>query len=154
MDVLLVKWVHVLSSTLLFGTGIGSAFYLFFVSLTRDTRAVAVVAQHVVVADWIFTASTVVLQPVSGVYLVERLGYPWDARWLQASIALYAFAVACWLPVVWLQYRLRDLALAADEAGAPLPPAYWRHFRCWTALGVPAFAAFLAIFWLMVARTA
>lgn len=112
MDVLLVKWVHVLSSTLLFGTGIGSAFYLFFVSLTRDTRAVAVVAQHVVVADWIFTASTVVLQPVSGVYLVERLGYPWGARWLQASIALYAFAVACWLPVVWLQYRLRDIALA------------------------------------------
>ncbi|HZH42930.1 MAG TPA: DUF2269 domain-containing protein [Lysobacter sp.] len=154
MDMLLVKWVHVLSSTLLFGTGIGSAFYLFFVSLTRDVRAVAVVAQHVVVADWIFTASTVVLQPVSGAYLVERLGYPWGARWLLWSLALYAFAVACWLPVVWLQYRLRDIALAADDAGTPLPPAYWRCFRWWAALGAPAFFAFLAIFWLMVARPA
>lgn len=154
MDIVLVKWVHVVSSTLLFGTGIGSAFYLFFVSLTRDTRAVAVVAQHVVVADWIFTATTVVLQPVSGLYLVDRLGYPLEARWLVWSIALYAVAVACWLPVLWLQMRLRDVALAADDAGTALPPAYWRYFRWWTALGAPAFVAFLAIFYLMVARPA
>lgn len=153
-DYLLLKTLHVVSATVLFGTGVGSAFYLFASTLSRDVRVVAGVAGWVVVADWIFTATTAVLQPLTGVWLAQRLGIPFDAHWLRTSILLYALAIACWLPVVVLQMRLRDLARSAVAAGTPLPPAYWRAFAAWVALGVPAFAAFIAIFWLMVAKPA
>lgn len=151
-EVLIVKWLHVLSSTLLFGTGIGTAFYLFFVSRTRDTHAVAVVSKYVVIADWFFTATTIVFQPVSGFWLARLMGYPLTSRWILWSTALFLLAALCWLPVVWLQVRMRNLAQAAARDAAPLPAAYWRCFRWWTALGIPALFAFLAIYWLMVAK--
>lgn len=152
MDLLFVKYLHVLSSTLVFGTGIGTAFYLFFVSRTRDVRAIAVVARHVVVADWIFTATTIVFQPASGLYLAHRMGYPLTAPWLYWSIVAFVIATLCWLPVVWLQMRLRDIAVRADAAGRELPRRYAQLLGCWAALGVPALVSFLAIFYMMVAR--
>lgn len=152
MEYVTVKWLHILSSTLLFGTGIGSAFYLLFASVSRDVRAIAVVTRHVVLADWLFTATTVVIQPLTGVYLMKLAGMPMQTRWIMWSFALYALAVACWLPVVWLQMRLRDLSKAAARDNGPLPPLYWRYFKIWVALGFPAFFAFLAVFWLMVAK--
>lgn len=153
MDYLIVKWLHILSATFLFGTGIGSAWYLLFATVSRDVRAVAVVSRVVVWADWLFTATTMVAQPLTGYYLMRLAGYPVHSRWLAWSIALYALAGLCWLPVVWLQMRMRDVALqaAADQDGA-LPPLYWRYFRWWVALGVPAFFAFLAVFYLMVVK--
>ena len=152
--IIVVKWLHVLSSTLLFGTGVGSAFYLFFVSRTRDVHAVAVVSRFVVIADWCFTATTIVFQPLSGFWLLHRMGYPPAARWVWWATGLFVLAALCWLPVVWLQMRLRDVARAADVAGRELPPAYWNYFGWWVALGVPAFVFFLAVFYLMVARPA
>jgi uncharacterized membrane protein len=152
MEYLLVKWLHVLSSTLLFGTGIGSAFYLLVASLHRDARVVAVVARYVVIADWLFTATTVVFQPASGFWMTDWAKIPWRSGWVGWSVLLYALAVACWLPVVLLQMRMRDLASVAAAHGQPLPPAYWRAFRWWVALGVPAFFAFLAVFYLMVVK--
>src|SRR5690554_2988411 len=154
MDYLFVKWLHVLSSTILFGTGIGSAFYLLVSSLSRDVALAAGVTRWVVRADWLFTATTVVLQPATGLWLARQAGFPLGATWLAWSIALYALAIACWLPVVWLQMRLRDLAAEAHATGAPLSSRYWIAFRWWFALGVPALGSFLAIFWLMVARPA
>lgn len=151
-DYLLVKTLHVLSSTVLFGTGVGTAFYLLVTTLGRDVRVVAAVTRWVVIADWLFTATTAVLQPLTGAWLAHRAGMPLHVGWLKWSIGLYALAIACWLPVVWLQMRLRELARDALDAGTPLPPAYWRAFRAWVALGVPALFAFLAIFWLMVAK--
>lgn len=153
-EVLIIKWLHVLSSTLLFGTGIGTAFYLFFVSLTRDTHAVAVVSRYVVIADWFFTATTIVFQPLSGFWLAKLMGYPLTSRWILWSSALFLLAALCWLPVVWLQVRLRDIAKAADVAGTALPRDYWNLLGWWTALGVPALGFFLAVFYLMVARPA
>lgn len=152
MDYLFVKWLHVLSSTILFGTGIGTAFYLLVSSLSRDVALAAGVTRWVVRADWLFTATTVVLQPLTGLWLVQRAGFPLGAAWLAWSLALYALAIACWLPVVWLQMRLRDIAAQAHAAGRDLPAAYWTFFRWWFALGVPALVSFLAIFWLMIAR--
>ncbi|WP_024869822.1 DUF2269 family protein [Pseudoxanthomonas suwonensis] len=153
MDLVTVKFLHVLSSTFLFGTGVGTAFYLFFISLTRDARTVAVVARYVVVADWIFTATTVVIQPVTGFYLAHRLYLPLSTPWLYWSIVLFVFAAACWLPVVWLQMRLRDVAVAAVAQGrTELPAQYARLLGAWTALGVPALFSFLAIFYMMVAK--
>jgi uncharacterized membrane protein len=154
MDYLVVKWLHILSSTVLFGTGIGSAFYLLVASLSRDVRFTAGVTRWVVRADWLFTGTTAILQPATGVWLMQRAGFPLSASWLGWSIALYVLAIACWLPVVWLQMRLRDVAAQAARDGHPLPLAYWRYFRWWFALGVPALFAFLAVFWLMVAKPA
>jgi uncharacterized membrane protein len=154
MDYVTMKWLHVLSSTLLFGTGLGSAFYLFYSSRTRNAQAVAVVARYVVAADYLFTATTAVFQPLSGWYLAKLAGYSLTTGWIAWSFVLYAIAGACWLPVVWIQVRLRDLATAAAANDAPLPPRYFALFRAWTILGMPAFIAFIAIFWLMVAKPA
>ncbi|TWO72878.1 DUF2269 domain-containing protein [Caenimonas sedimenti] len=151
MEYLIVKWLHVLSSTVLFGTGIGSAFYLLVASLSRDVRFTAGVTRWVVRADWMFTATTAVLQPLTGLWLVHLMGMPLATRWLSASLVLYGIAIACWLPVVWLQMRLRDLA-AQGVAQGELPAAYWRFFKAWVVLGIPALLAFLAIFWLMIAK--
>jgi uncharacterized membrane protein len=152
VDYVVVKWLHILSSTFLFGTGIGSAWYMLFANISRDVRAIAVVSRYVVVADWLFTATTIILQPTTGFYMIHLAGYPMHSRWIEWSLVLYVIAAACWLPVVWLQVKLRDLAREAAGTGAPLTPAYWKYFRAWVALGVPAFFAFVAIFWLMVAK--
>jgi uncharacterized membrane protein len=154
MDYLVVKFVHVLSSTLLFGTGLGSAFYMFLTNRTRNVRAIAVVTRRVVWADWLFTTPTAIIQPATGLYMVHLAGMPWTSHWIAWSLALYVFAGACWLPVVWLQLRMAEMAERAAAESADLPPRFWRYDRIWTALGFPAFFAFIAIFWLMVTKTA
>jgi len=154
MDYVTLKWVHVLSSTILFGTGLGSAFYMFFTSRTGIVPAIAAVSRRVVVADWLFTTPTAIIQPASGVYLAHLAGYPLTSKWLAWSIGLYVLAGACWLPVVWLQIRMARMAEDAWLQDAALPLLYWRYHCIWTALGVPAFVAFIAIFYLMVAKPA
>jgi uncharacterized membrane protein len=152
MEYLIVKWLHILSSTFLFGTGIGSAFYMFFASLSRDTRAIAVVTKYVVIADWLFTTPTIILQPLTGVYLMHLAGFPVTTPWILHSIGLYFLAGACWLPVVWMQIRMRNMAQAAAHAGSELPQTYWRYMRAWVALGIVAFGALVVVFYLMVAK--
>ncbi len=154
MEYLIVKWLHILSSTFLFGTGIGSAFYMLFTSLSRDVRAIAVVSRHVVLADWIFTTSTIVIQPLTGIYMIHLAGYPWTSAWIMWSFALYFLAGACWLPVVWMQLKMRDMAQVAARDGTELPAQYWRYLRLWVLLGIPAFIALVIVFWLMVAKPA
>jgi uncharacterized membrane protein len=152
MEYLIVKWLHILSSTFLFGTGIGSAFYMLFCSLGRDPRVIATVARYVVIADWIFTTPTIVLQPLTGWYLMNLIGTPIASRWIVWSIGLYLLAGACWLPVVWIQLKMRDMAQQAVQQSAPLPPRYWRMLRWWVSLGVVAFLALVAVFYLMVVK--
>jgi uncharacterized membrane protein len=148
----LVKWLHVLSSTILFGTGIGSAYYMFFTSLSGDARTVARVVGLVVVADWVFTLTTIIIQPITGLILADMAQIPLTSRWILWSTVLYFVAGACWIPVVMIQIRMRRLAEAAAAADRPLPPAYRCLFRWWTALGVPAFVALVIVFYLMVAK--
>ena len=150
MTYLVVKWLHILSSTLLFGTGLGSAFYLFFASRTRDPRVIAQVARLVVIADWSFTTPTVILQPATGFALAHMAGWPLSTPWLAVSLALFVFAGACWLPVVWLQIRMAAIAAQAHRDAASLPPLYARYQRWWELLGYPAFAAMVVVFYLMV----
>jgi uncharacterized membrane protein len=154
MSYLLLKWVHVISSTVLLGTGAGIAFFMWHAHRTRDARVIAAVAAGVVRADFIFTATAVVVQPLSGLMLIHRLGLPLSLPWIHWSLALYVLVGCCWLPVVWLQVRMRKLARAAVDSGTALPEAYHRCFRYWFALGWPAFAGVLAIFWLMVTKPA
>lgn len=154
MDIAFVKFLHILSSTFLFGTGVGTAFYLLFASRQRDPVVVAAVARLVVIADWLFTATTIVVQPLTGLYLAYRLHIPLSTPWLYWSIVLFVIAGLCWLPVVGIQIRLRDIAQRAAASGQPLPPAYDRHLGTWAAMGVPALFSFLAIFYLMTAKPA
>ena len=152
MEYLIVKWLHILSSTFLFGTGIGSAFYMLFTSLSGDTRALAVVTRYVVIADWVFTTPTIVLQPLTGFYLMHLAGFPLTTPWILHSLGLYFLAGACWLPVVWMQIRMRDMARVAASSGRELPPLYWRYMRAWVALGIIAFVSLVVVFYLMVAQ--
>ncbi|WP_250622990.1 DUF2269 family protein [Pinirhizobacter soli] len=148
----LLKTVHILSSTLLFGTGLGTAFFMWFTHRTGQVAAIATAARLTVLADFLFTTPAVIVQPISGFLLMRLMGFDLHTSWLQLSIALYLFIGACWLPVVWLQWRARNLALAALRDNKPLPSAYYRCMRVWFALGWPAFLATLAIFWLMVGK--
>lgn len=149
-----VKTIHVISSTLLFGTGIGSAFYMLFASLERDARVAFFVVRHVVIADWLFTTTAVIVQPLTGLWLAHLAHIPLTSPWIAVSIVLYLVAGACWLPVVWMQLRMREMAREAMHAGTPLPARYWRYFRAWVALGIPAFLSLVAVFCLMVAKPA
>jgi uncharacterized membrane protein len=149
---LLLKFAHVIGATVLLGTGAGIAFFMLMAHRTANAATIAAVARIVVVADFVFTATAVVVQPITGLLLVREVGYRLTEGWIVLSIALYVWTGAWWLPVVWMQARMRKLALAAAEAGEPLPAAYDRLFRLWFAFGFPAFAAVLAIFWLMIAR--
>ena len=153
MEYQIWKWLHILSSTLLFGTGLGTAFFMFFTNRSEDVRAIAVVTRYVVIADWLFTATTVVFQPLSGLMMMHLAGIPLTARWIWISFALYFVAGACWLPVVWIQMKLRTLARDAVGTGATtLPSEYWKYERIWVLLGIPAFISLVVVFYLMVAK--
>jgi uncharacterized membrane protein len=154
VEYLIVKWLHILSSTVLFGTGLGSAFYMFFTNRSSEVRAIAIVCRRVVWADWLFTTPTAILQPATGFYLIHLAHMPLTAKWIQWSTALYVLAGACWLPVVWIQTRMAQIAERAAEQDTQLPRLFWRYHHIWTALGVPAFVAFIAIFYLMVVKPA
>jgi uncharacterized membrane protein len=149
-----LKWAHVVSSTVLFGMGAGIAFFFIRAQRTGDVRIIAAVAREVVIADAIFTASAVVLQPVTGLAMARLAGFPLSLPWLRWSIALYALIGCCWLPVVWLQVRMRNLAARAMQDGTALPTEYARYYRCWFYLGWPAFIGVLLVFYLMVAKPA
>ena len=148
----LLKTAHVLSSTILFGFGAGTAWYFWNAHRTRDPATIAAVGRMVVRADWIFTGTSGVVQPVSGITLAHLAGWPLDAPWLIVTYALYALAFACWVPVVRLQIVAARLAREAGGTGACLPAAYDRAMRWWFALGWPAFLALVAVFWLMVTK--
>jgi uncharacterized membrane protein len=127
---------------------------MYFASRTRDPRTIAQVVRLVVVADWAFTTPTIILQPATGLWLVHIAGYPLTSRWLVISMALYLLAGAAWLPVVWMQIRMRDLANNAAATGTALPPAYERMLRAWVLLGIVAFMALVIVYWLMVSKPA
>lgn len=148
----ILRFVHVLGATVLIGTGAGIAFFMLMAHRSGDPATIAPVAAIVVRADFLFTASAVIIQPVSGLALASAVGWPLTQGWLLVSMVLYVAIGLCWLPVIFIQIRLRDMAQAAQSAGDPLPEAYKRLFRAWAALGVPAFAFILAILWLMLVR--
>jgi uncharacterized membrane protein len=147
-----LKFVHVIGAAALLGTGAGIAFFMLLAHRTGDARVIAGVARIVVIADFVFTASAVAVQPVTGFLLAWLLGFSLWEGWIALSLLLYLVAGAFWVPVVGMQMRMRDLACRAAQDGKPLPPEYHRLFRTWFAFGFPAFAAVLAIFWLMIAK--
>ncbi len=149
---LVLRTAHILGATVLIGTGSGIAFFMLMAHLTRDARTIAAVARIVVVADYVFTASAAIVQPITGVLLARRAGIPILEGWVGWSVILYLFIGALWIPVVGVQTRMRDIATTAAAADVPLPASYHRLFRRWFWFGVPAFLAILALLLLMIAK--
>lgn len=147
-----LKFLHVIGACVLLGTGAGIAFFMLMAHLSGNTAAIAAVARIVVLADFVFTATAVVAQPITGVGLVHAAGYSLRDGWIVLSIALYIVTGLFWLPVVWMQIQLRNIAESALASRTPLPQRYNRIFWLWLAFGFPAFAAVLGILWLMLTR--
>lgn len=150
MTYLTLKSMHILSMVLLFGTGLGSAFYKWMADRSGNIAHIAVTNRHVVQADWIFTTPTVIFQPISGLWMARMLDLPLSTPWIAASLALFILAGFCWIPVVWLQIRMRNISVEASSKGSSLPDLYWRMARWWFWLGIPAFVSMVLVVVLMV----
>jgi uncharacterized membrane protein len=150
----ILRFLHIIGATVLLGTGAGIAFFMVLAVRTRDAKLIAHVGNTVVIADMVFTATAVIAQPITGYLLARTVGWPLNEGWLELSIALYVVIGLFWLPVVWIQMKLRDLARVATHSGTALPAEFDRLYRIWFACGFPAFFAVMAIIWLMIARPA
>ena len=147
-----VKYLHIVSATVILGTGAGIAFFMLMAHRTGNAAFIGFTARTVVIADILFTATAIILQPVTGFFLMRGGGWSFGDSWIVVSLGLYLFAGTFWIPVLWMQARMRDLAVAASTAQQPLPIAYHRLFRVWFVFGFPAFAAVLAILALMILK--
>ena len=147
-----IRWVHIIGAAVLLGTGSGIAFFMVMAHRTRDAKIIAHTAGIVVIADWILTTSAVILQPITGAILAHQLGWPLFNGWVGLSLLLYIFVVIFWLPMIWIQHQLRDIARESAKTAAPLPERYSKLYRIWFAAGFPAFIAVLIIVWLMITR--
>lgn len=149
---LALRWLHVIGACVLLGTGAGIAFFMLMAVRTARPALIAHVASTVVIADTLFTATAVILQPLTGYLLAREIGWSLTEGWIVLSLILYVVVGLFWLPVVWIQIQLRDMARQADAQGTALPERFHRLYRIWFAAGFPAFAAVIAIVWLMLAR--
>lgn len=147
---LLLKWIHIVSATILFGAGIGSAFHMFMANRQGKVEEIYFATRTVVLADYLLTLPAVIAQLITGVMLVQALGHSFADFWIAWGLVFYVFAGACWLPVVWMQIKMRDMAKIASETNQPLPAVFWKMDRCWIILGSLAFPAILIVFYLMV----
>jgi len=147
-----LKLIHILSATVMVGTGFGSAFYKWRTDASGNLEAMVVVNRYVVLADWIFTTPSVIIQPITGWLMMRHWGWGMEQTWLMWALGLYVLIGLCWLPVVFLQIWMRDMGEQALATGTPLPAAYGRYARGWFWLGMPAFSGVLVIYYLMVFR--
>lgn len=152
MTYLVLKLLHIIGATVILGTGSGIAFFMLMAHRSGDAAFIGRTAGVVVIADMLFTATAVIAQPITGYLLMRQTGAALTDGWLALSLGLYLVAGAFWLPVVWMQARMRDLALAAAASNTPLPAAYHRLFRLWFLFGFPGFGAVAAILALMVIK--
>ena len=149
-----LKFIHVISSTILFGTGIGTACSMLYSHQTKNIQVIAATTRYVVLADWIFTGTSGFIQPLTGLWMVYLVGYPWSSFWISGSIIGYIIAACCWFPVVYLQIKMRDFAVEAEKNNTRLPPIYYRYFKYWFCLGWPAFISLIFVFYLMTNKPA
>jgi len=148
----IIKYLHVLGAIVILGAGTGIAFFMLMAHRSGDAAFIARTAATVVIADMLFTLSAVVLQPLSGGLLMALSATSLAERWLVASLGLYAVAGLFWIPVIFMQIEMRNLARAALAESQPLPPRYFALFRRWFMFGIPGFGSVLIILWLMIAK--
>ena len=148
----LVKYLHVLGAIVILGTGAGIAFFMLMAHRSRDVAFIARTAETVVIADMLFTLSAVLLQPITGSALMVLTATSVSERWLAASLVLYIVAGLFWMPVIFMQIEMCNLARAAVAKGEALPPRYFVLFRRWFVFGFPGFGSVMLILWLMIAK--
>lgn len=146
---LVLKYIHILCALVLVGTGGGIAFFMLMASRTKNIAVIIATAQHVILADWIFTTPAVIGQLLTGILLMKRLGYSFMAPWFMSVMSLFVFIGCCWLPVIYIQYQLKALAKTSEQTGV-LNEGFYTAMRWWVALGIPAFIAILMMLWLMI----
>lgn len=147
----LLKFIHIISATFLFGTGVGTAFFMLLAYLSKDIATLKRTTSHVVLADWLFTTPSVILQPVTGIALMWILHYPFNSLWFVLVLGLYILIGCCWIPVVFIQYRLKN-QMATLANNAKIPDSYHYLMRWWIGLGIPAFLCVILLYWLMVSK--
>ncbi len=152
MTYLILKYFHIISAILLFGTGLGSAFYKWMSDRSGNINHIAMTNKNVVLADWLFTTPTVIFQPLSGIWMASLVGLPLTTPWILFSLILYVIAGACWLPVVYLQIKMQKMANHALENNKELPKQYWKYAKLWFFLGMPAFIAMVLVVLLMTLK--
>lgn len=152
MEYNVVKYIHIITATVLFGTGMGTAFFMLMAYISKDVATLKQTTHHVILADWFFTTPAVIIQPITGIWLMNILHYPFNSVWFAGIIGLYVLVGLCWIPVVVIQYKLRTIALNVKNNDA-LPLQYHALMRWWISLGIPAFVSILIIYWLMIAKT-
>jgi len=150
MTYLILKYIHIVSAFLLFGTGLGSAFYKWLADRGGNVQHIAITNKHVVIADYIFTTPTIIMQPLTGLWMVNMAQIPLTTPWVVMSLSLYVFAGLCWLPVVYLQIKMQKMAELAVVNQTDLPDQYWQYAKRWFWLGVPAFIAIMFVIFLMI----
>ena len=148
----IIKYLHVLGAIVILGTGSGIAFFMLTAHRSGDAAFIARTAASVVIADIVFTASAVILQPVTGALLMSMSATAFEARWLMTSLLLYVVAGLFWIPVIFMQVEMRDLARAANAKNQALPSRYFMLFRRWLLFGIPGFGSVMVILWLMIAK--
>ena len=148
----ILKWIHIIGAAVLLGTGASIAFFMFMANRTKNAALVAHTASIVGIADVVFTTTAVIIQPITGTILAYLIGWSLGEGWILLSILLYVVTGLCWLPVVWIQLKMRNLARVAQTTNTELPTTYYKLCNLWFILGFPAFVSVLAIFWLMVAK--
>ena len=153
MTYLILKYFHIISAILLFGTGLGSAFYKWMADRSGNINHIAITNKNVVLADWLFTTPTVIFQPISGIWMASLVGLPLTTPWIMYSLILYVIAGACWLPVVYLQIKMQKIANHALENNKELPKQYWKYAKLWFVLGIPAFIAMVLVVLLMTLKS-
>jgi uncharacterized membrane protein len=147
-----IEYLHVLGAIVILGTGAGIAFFMLMAHRSGNAEFIARTAATVVIADMIFTLTAVLLQPVTGGLLMKLSSTSLSERWLLASLALYAIAGLFWVPVIFMQIEMRDLAGEAAARNRPLPPRYFELVRRWILFGFPGFGSVMIIVWLMIAK--
>ena len=148
----IVKTLHIIGSTILFGTGIGIAFFMFRSCFTGNLNGKYYAVSNTVLADCLFTFPAVILQPLTGFWLIHEVGYDWNSAWLLLTYGSYLLVAMCWLPVVWIQIQLKRMIKQSIENKTELPALYSRYFKAWVMLGWPALIGLVVIFFLMVAK--
>ena len=146
----MIRLLHILSSALMFGVGIGAFWFMVTAARSGSPAAIAVTTRNAVRAEWFIAAPVALIQPTTGYLLMLQLGYSLHSRWFAAVVALYIFAGMCWVYLVKTELKLRDLTAHSTATG--LPAEFGRLFQRWTRLALGSFTGVLAIFWLMVFR--
>ncbi|MGD9591639.1 MAG: DUF2269 family protein [Candidatus Berkiella sp.] len=152
MAYLILKYIHILSATVLFGTGLGTAFFMWMAYFSKDISTLTNTTKHVILADWFFTTPSVIIQPITGIWLMLILHYPFNSIWFVTTVLLYLLAGVSWIVVVFIQYKLHHIVKALKTNHTHLPRSYHNLMKWWLGLGVIAFSAILAIYWLMVTK--